>query len=635
MLPIHLLRRLAPLCLAASLLAAPPSVEDFLHKPLVVEPMLSANGQWLAYAVFDANDKEQDDYGISLLNLDTGETQAFQLADRSTYPFGWLTDGQLVIGANYQGYSVYDLKKKKATSFNMMERFTLLSFPESRPGFINVWFSEHDAENRAGPALINPAKAAARASGQSAFRYNVVEWIPTPPGERNGFASDPQGRIRGTIIWQDNVLRHFVRTDEHSPWVRLDLDAHEDHLLGFAADPAKVYVSHSMPEDDAPGVYLYDSVTQTFGEKVFGVAGCSMQRARLYFSRQDNALLGVAYDSDLPKVHWFSPRMQQIQAIIDAKLPGRVCRIIDRDRADNVFVVAAIVDRLPPTYYVYNHAKGTFGALPEPYPWLRSAALQPTQVIRWKARDGLKLQGYLTLPARQPDAPKPPLVVYAHGGPWARDRWGFDPVVQLLASRGYAVFQPNYRGSTGFANAISRDPAFDFKAMHDDVTDGARQLAKSGLIDPERIAIMGGSFGGFLAVAGAAFEPGLYRCAVTIVGVFDWEKIIRQESRDRFGKAGYQLLLQKLGDPKVAQEKFEAISPLRHTDKINIPVYISAGEYDDRVDASQSKALYAALKARGVPVEQFIAGKEGHGYFETKARLRLYREITDFLSRHL
>jgi len=635
MLPIHLLRRLAPLCLAASLLAAPPSVEDFLHKPLVVEPMLSPNGQWLAYAVFDTNDKEQDDYGISLLNLDTGETQAFQLADRSTYPFGWLTDRQLVIGATYQGYSVYDLKKKKATSFNMMERFTFLSFPESRPGFINVWFDEHDAENRAGPALINPAKAAARASGQSAFRYNVVEWIPTPPGERNGFASDPEGRIRGTIIWADNALRHFIRADERSPWVRLNLDAYEDYLLGFAPDPAKVYVSHSMPDDDAPGIYLYDSVTQTFGEKVFGVAGCSMQRARMLFSRTDNTLLGVAYDADLPEVHWFSPRMRQIQEIIDAKLPGRVCQIIDRDKADNVFLVSAVVDRLPPAYYVYNHAKGTFGALPDPYPQLRPAAMQPTQVVRWPTRDGLKLQGYLTLPAGGPGAAKPPLVVYAHGGPWARDRWGFNPVVQLLASRGYAVFQPNYRGSTGFANVISRDPAFDFKAMHDDVTDGVHQLAKSGLVDPDRIAIMGGSFGGFLAVAGAAFEPGLYRCAVTIVGVFDWEKIIRQESRDRFGQAGYRLLLQKLGDPKVAKEKFDAISPLRHTDKINIPVYISAGEYDDRVDASQSKALYAALKERGVPVELFIAGKEGHGYFETAARLRLYREITAFLSRHL
>ncbi len=110
---------------------------------------------------------------------------------------------------------------------------------------------------------------------------------------------------------------------------------------------------------------------------------------------------------------------------------------------------------------------------------------------------------------------------------------------------------------------------------------------------------------------------------------------MKQQSRDRFDRYNYEVLLAKLGNPKVAKEKFEAISPLRHTDKINIPVYISAGEYDDRVDASQSKALYAALKERGVPVEQFIAGKEGHGYFETAARLRLYREITDFLSRHL
>jgi acetyl esterase/lipase len=629
------LRRLAPLLLAGSLLSAAPTVEEIFRKPAVIGPMIAEDGKWLAYSVFDEKDKEQDDYGISLLNLESGDTQAFMVAGKSTFPVGWLTDTKLVVGAERQGYSVYDVRKKKALSFNMRERFSIISFPEEKPGLINVWFSEYDSESRTGPALINPATGAARASGQSADRYNVVEWIETPEGERHGFIDDLQGRILGTAIWKDKVMRYFVRTSESAPWVMLNLDAHDDTLFGFTADHTKVYVSHAMPDDDAPCIYFYDLASQSFGEKIFGLEGCSMQTARLYFSHQDYTLLGVSYDADFPKTHWFSPRMQQIQDIINAKLPGRVCQITSRDKADNVFVVTAIADRIPPSYYIYNHAKGTFGALPDPYPWLRKTALQPTQVIRWKARDGLKLQGYLTLPAKRSDGGKPPLVVLAHGGPWARDEWGFNPEVQFLATRGYAVFQPNYRGSTGFSNAISREQAYDFKAMHDDVTDGVQQLARSGLIDPQRIAAMGGSFGGFLAVSGAAFEPGLYKCAVTIVGVFDWEKIVKQRNRDRFDKFNYEILLQKLGDPKVAKEKFDAISPLRHAGNINIPVYISAGEYDPRVDASQSKELYAELKKRNVPVEQFIADKEGHGYFETKSRIRLYQEIASFLERYL
>lgn len=635
MLTSYPFRWLAPLCLAASLMAASPSVEDFLRKPLTRGSLLSNNGQWLAYAAFDEKDKERDDYGVGLVNLVTGETQAFQLADRSTVPVGWLTDGQLVIGANYQGYSIYDLKKKKATSFNIRESFSIISFPENRPGHINVWFSEYDSSDRSGPALINPAKAAARAGGQSADRYNVVAWIPTPDGERHGFFGDLQGQVRGAVIWKDKVLRYFIRADEKSPWIMLNLDAHEVSLLGFAAEPLQVYIATTQPGDAAPAVYRYDAATQTVGEKVFGAEGFSMREAQLYFSHRDQTLLGLRYEGDVPQHHWFAPRMRQIQQAIEAKLPGRACTIIDFDRAESVFVVAASADRVPAALYVYNATKGTLGALPDPYPWLRQAPLRPMQIIHWKARDGLKLQGYLTLPEKSADGTKSPLVVLAHGGPWARDTWGFNPEVQLLAARGYAVFQPNYRGSNGFTDVISKAQAYDFKAMHEDVTDGVQQLAKSGLINPERIAIMGGSFGGFLAVAGAAFEPGLYKCAVTIVGVFDWEKIVKQQSRDRFDRYNYEILLAKLGDPKVAKEKFEAISPLRHTDQINIPVYISAGEYDDRVDASQSKALYAALKERGVPVEQFIAGKEGHGYFETSARLRLYREITDFLGRHL
>ena len=635
MLISNLLRRLAPLLLAGSFLSAAPSVEEIFRKPAVAGPMIADDGKWLAYSVFNEKDKEQDDYGISLLNLETGETQAFMVAGKSTYPVGWLTDAKLVVGAYRQGYSVYDLKKKKALSFNMREDFSIISFPEDKPGLINVWFSEYDSGSRTGPALINPATAAARASGQSADRYNVVEWIDTPAGERHGFFGDLQGRVRGAIMWQDKVLRYFVRANEKAPWVMLNLDAHEDGFHGFAADPAKVYVSHAMPGDDAQCIYLYDTVTQAFGEKVFGAEGISMREARLHFSSRDLTLLGVSYDGDLPKVHWFSPRMQQIQETVNAKLTGRVCILIDSDKADQIFVVGAFADRIPPTFYIYNHAKGTFGALPDPYPWLRQAPLLSTQVIRWPARDGLKLQGYLTLPAKRADGVKPPLVVLAHGGPWVRDLWGFNPEVQFLATRGYAVFQPNYRGSIGFSNAISKAQAYDFKVMHEDVTDGVRQLARAGLIDPQRIGIMGGSFGGFLAVAGAAFEPGLYKCAVTIVGVFDWEKIIKQQSRDRFDRYNYEVLLAKLGDPRVAKEKFDAISPLRHVGNINIPIYISAGEYDPRVDASQSKELYAELKKRGVPVEQFIASKEGHGYFETKSRIRLYQEIASFLERHL
>ncbi len=631
----NLLRRLAPLLLAGSLLSAAPSVEDFLRKPMVADPILSDKGQWLAFSTFDEKDKDQDDYGVSLLNLTTGETQAFQLADRSTYPVGWLNEGQLVVGANNQGYSVYDLKKKKSTSFNRREWFRIISFPENRPGLINVWFSEYDSNDRSGPALINPAKTAARPGGQAAERYNIVEWIPTPEGERHGFYGDVQGRVRAAVMWKDKTLRYFIRADEKSPWIMLNLDAHEVGLHGFAAEPLQVYISTTQPGDDAPCLYRYDAATQTVGEKVLGIPGHSLREARLYFSTPDNALLGLRYEGDVRRHHWFAPRIQQVQQAIEAKLPGRVCTIVDYDRKETVFVVTAYADRLPPAYYVYNAAKGTMGALPDPHPHLRQAQLRPTQVIRWKARDGLKLQGYLTLPGNSADDAKPPLVVLAHGGPWVRDVWGYDSEVQLLAARGYAVFQPNYRGSTGFADAISKAQAYDFKAMHEDVTDGVRQLARSGVIDPERIAIMGGSFGGFLAVAGAAFEPGLYKCAVTIVGVFDWEKIIKQQSRDRFDRYNYEILLAKLGDPRVAKEKFEAISPLRHVQNINIPVYISAGEYDARVDASQSKELYAELKKRGVPVEQFIADKEGHGYFETKSRIRLYQEIASFLERHL
>ncbi len=610
------------------------SVEDFFRKPLVVEPSLSPDGKTLAYALRDTADKDQDDYGLSLLNLETMESTGFKIAGRSTGPDMWLDSRRLVVGSE-EGRAIYDLKTRKNHAFNPREGFAILSRRRAQPGLLNVFFHEGDRSLRAGPAVIDPGKNLPSSSGSITERYNVVQWIPVPKGETRVFNPDWHGQFRLACMYVDKTLRYYYRATEADTWTMLPLDAYEDNFIGYPTDPTKLYIVHRGDSDPAAALYLYDVKTHTFGEKIWSDPDFSMTEAALRLSSKDGSLVGITYLKDRQVNHWFDPGLQAVQNEIDAKLPGRDNFISDRDDEDQIFLVASEADRSPPAYYLYHRATKKLSALPDPYPWLRKVELRPTQAIRFKARDGLKLQGYLTLPKPASNGSKPPLVVLAHGGPWVRDTWGYDPEAQFLAHRGYAVFQPNYRGSTGFTHAISTTDKFDFKAMHDDVTDGVKQLIKSGLIDPARIAIMGGSFGGYLAVGGAAFEPGLYKCAVTIVGVFDWEQIVRQTSGRRFDKFNYDILIQKLGDPKLAKEAFDAISPLRHVDDINIPVYISAGEYDPRVDASQSKKLYAELKKRDVPVEQFIAGKEGHGYFESKTRLRLYREIEAFLAKYL
>lgn len=597
--------------------------------------MLSDDGKHLAYAMH----KEEDDFGVVLLDLDTMESKSFMLAGQSSFPLMWLDNDRIILYSERNGYSYYSIKSGKSHVFNRKEAWSMsiLGARRDQPGLLNVWYTPYDRYTRTGPAIIKPDKPLTSIPGQLNERTNVTDWIDMPPGEQRSVIQDARGRIRAAVTYNKsvNALEYYYRQTEESPWIKLSIDGNYDDFTGYSDDPDIIYIGHRAADEKAASIWRYNVTTQKFTDKLFSDPEFSLLDASLARSYQDGSVQGVYYENDGPATHWIDPAMAKIQQDIDQKLPGRVNLIVDSDIQDTRFIVASHVDRLPKRYYLYFKAKNQLAALPDSYPLLKDVPLQPMQVIHYNTRDGLRLSGYLTLPAKSPSGGKPPLVVLAHGGPWVRDVWGFDSQVQFLASLGYAVFQPNYRGSSGYSYAISKQDEFNFRAMHEDVTDGVLLLKRSNLIDPDRIAIMGGSFGGYLAMAGAAFEPDLYRCAITIAGVFDWAKMIGQRSSSRFDRFNYDILKDRLGDARKEKEAFDQISPLRHTESIHIPVYISAGESDRTVDASQSKKLAHDLKDQGNVVVDFFPDSEGHSYFKTKNRIRLYTEIEAFLKKNL
>src|SRR5690606_359801 len=184
-------------------------------------------------------------------------------------------------------------------------------------------------------------------------------------------------------------------------------------------------------------------------------------------------------------------------------------------------------DRDPGAYQWVNLEKRQVGLIKQSRPWIDPERMRPMSTFTYKTRDGLKFDAYLTLPAGASKENPPPLIVLPHGGPWVRDSWGYDSQTQFLASRGYAVLQPNYRGSTGYSWMYPEDEEWAFEKMHEDVTDCVKLIARSGHVDAKRIAIMGGSFGGYLTLMGLSSEPDLYRCGITMAGVFDWAAMIR------------------------------------------------------------------------------------------------------------
>jgi len=252
--------------------------------------------------------------------------------------------------------------------------------------------------------------------------------------------------------------------------------------------------------------------------------------------------------------------------------------------------------------------------------------------IKYAARDGEEIHGYLTLP---PGGQKTglPLVVMPHGGPFVRDIWRCDPLVQFLASRGYAVLQMNFRGSPGYGTEFYNKGKREIgRGMQDDIEDGTRWALAKKIADPGRIAIVGGSYGGYAALFALGHNPELYRCGVSIAGVTDWSDIIKERRGEEY-KYAYQFFREWIGDPKL--EFLEGASPVNFAAKITAPVLLIQGKEDRTVPPKQARKMVAALEKAGRPAPAVYISGEGHNFLKEKSRLKLFAELEKFLAKHL
>nr|HPJ54220.1 S9 family peptidase [Flavobacteriales bacterium] len=290
-------------------------------------------------------------------------------------------------------------------------------------------------------------------------------------------------------------------------------------------------------------------------------------------------------------------------------------------------------DRDPGQYYFYDAAADDLQEVATPYPWLYPSQLAEMRPIQYTSRDGLTIHGYLTLPqGREPKAL--PVVVNPHGGPWARDEWGYNPEVQMLANRGYAVLQMNFRGSTGYGRKFWEASFKQWgRAMQDDITDGVNWLIDQGIADPDRIAIYGGSYGGYATLAGITFTPELYACAVDYVGVSNLFTFMR--TIPPYWKPYLDMMHEMVGDPATDSVMMAAASPVFHVDKIQVPLFIAQGANDPRVVKAESDQVVEALKERGVDVEYMVKDDEGHGFRKEENRFDFYGAMESFLDEHI
>jgi dipeptidyl aminopeptidase/acylaminoacyl peptidase len=324
--------------------------------------------------------------------------------------------------------------------------------------------------------------------------------------------------------------------------------------------------------------------------------------------------------------------MDRLQAQIERAFKGKVTRVVNRSADGNLILLWAGAADDPGSYYVFDRKAKRMELFASPYNALVGKSFAAVKPVRYTARDGLSVPGYLTLPPGR-EAKGLPLIVMPHGGPFARDSYQFDPWVQLLASRGYAVLQPNFRGSTGYGRAyVERGYGQWGTGMQDDLDDGVAWLAKQGIADPKRVCMMGASYGGYAALWAAVRDPDKYRCAISFAGVTDVRAILKYDAKmasaPRYSK---QMRKRVQGEEK---RDLAAISPLQQSKRIAVPVFIAHGEKDVTVPIDQAKKLIAALEKRGAALESVIYPNAAHGFDRTEDSLDFLKRVDAFLARH-
>ena len=447
-------------------------------------------------------------------------------------------------------------------------------------------------------------------------RFPILRWV-----------TDRDGVVRFGYGYKDDQSVYITRDSETAPWRTLlkfkVFDAEHFSVYGFGVLPNKLIVS--APKDGLDAVWEMDLADQSDRQLLFANSQVDVEGPVIW--PNDQHLVGFKYDTDKPQLELFDSRARSVQDAVDKLLPGAVNRVVSASRDDQRLVIVSDRDVQSSSYYLLDLRAGRLQKLAQNAPLLTAERLATMKPVVVKAKDGAAIAGYLTVPVGR-DAKNLPAIVLPHGGPYARDNWGFDELVQMLASRGYAVLQVNYRGSTGYGDAWFRAGFQHWgTTMHEDITAGTHWLVEQGIADPKRVCLVGWSYGGYAALIGAVKEAALYQCVVSIAGVSDMKDL----AWERRGFYGGRTLTQ-LGTGMADRDDN---SPLKRAAEIKLPVMLVHGTWDINVNVDHSKSMARALARAGNAPKLVLIEHGDHSLSKPEMRLMLFQNLEQFLAAHL
>lgn len=608
-------------------------LEDFFDNPEVVGAQISPDGRWLAYLK-----PWRDKLNVHVRALDgaaefrvTGDTA------RPIRAFFWTRDGARLLylqdrGGN-ENFHVYSVpvedartaaaagEEPGATDLTPYEgvRAFVFAVPEDDPDRILVGL------NRRNPSLFD------------------AHWLDLATGELELAVENP-GNFAGVVLDEELAPRLAVGQGPTGGTIFYTRDAPGEEWREVATFPASETVTPLRFHPDNRRVWVNSNHGADFARLALldletgeqeEVERDPLGRADLagaVFSDVTDELMATVYNGDTVRIY---PKTEELERDIARlrEVHEGTPNLTSTTADERTMVVSFDHPRDPGATYLYDRDSGEATFLFRPRPWLEPEVLSDMRPVRFEARDGLEIPAYLTLP-RGVEPEGLPMVLLVHGGPWARDGWGYDAEAQLLANRGYAVLQVNYRGSTGFGKDFYNAAVGEFAGeMHDDLVDGVRWAVEEGVADPGRVGIYGGSYGGYATLVGLTFTPEVFACGVDYVGPSSLITLIESFPPywRPFLEGSWFRFVGDPSDPEV-REELKARSPLFHAENIEDPLLVVQGANDPRVTKRESDQLVVALRDRGVKVGYLVAENEGHGFSNPDNRLALYRSMETFFA---
>lgn len=601
-------------------------LEDFFRNSQEAAFQISPNGRYLSYMAPYA-----DRMNVFVRPVEGGEARRLtDETERSVAGYMWADDERLLYmkdtagDENYQLYGVgIDGTGRRAYTAFPGVRTSIIDDLEEIPGQVLIGLNRRNSE------VFDPYRLDL-ATGE-------LTQLAENPGNWQGWVTDHDGRLRAVTAIVDGVNTQILYRDTEEEDFRPVLTTNFKEMVNFmefTPDNRDVYAATNLGRDKVALVRM-DPCTCTELELLY--EDDTYDIASISYSRKRRKLLSVYCTGHKEPVrHYFDDDERELRRRLKAHFPGYRFGVADTDKAEEHYLIYVGNDRTRGAYHFYDAATDTATKIADIAPWLREEDMVEMHPVRYTTRDGLDIEAYLSLPKGfdMDTARQLPVVVNPHGGPWARDTWGYSSEVQFLCNRGYAVFQMNFRGSTGYGRRFLEASYKQWGLkMQDDITDGVRWLIGRGIADSARIAIYGGSYGGYATLAGLAFTPELYACGVDYVGVsnlFTFMKTIPPYWRPML-----EMMYEQVGHPERDHDQLAATSPALHADCIRVPLLIAQGANDPRVNKAESDQMVAALLARGIDVEYMVKDNEGHGFHNQENRFDFYRAMERFLARHV